>query len=105
MKKAPFGRNLNATLEMLSLDSFVQALHMPRSENSSVVYRPKYNNFLHFSLVSLSPHPRSRRGAERIRQGEGRWSRPPKTALERSDLTEKIQFRESYTEAETKKNS
>ena len=30
-------------------------------------------------------------------------SRPPKTALERRDLTEKFQFRESHAEAETKK--
>ena len=34
-----------------------------------------------FSLVSLGIRLRSRRGAERIRQGEGRWSRPPKPAL------------------------
>ena len=60
--------------------------------------------FDHFSLVCLSPHPRSCRGAERIRQGEGRWSRPSKTALERSDLMEKFQFRESHTEAETTKS-
>ena len=67
---------------------------------------PKKTIFGHFSLVSLiSPHPRSCRGAERIRQGEGRCSRPSKTALERSDLTEKFQFREPRTEAETKKNS
>ena len=58
--------------------------------------------FARFSLVALSIHPRSRRGAERTGQGEGRWSRPPKTALERSDLTEKFQFRESHTEAETR---
>ena len=38
-------------------------------------------------------------------QGKGRWSRPPKTALERSDFSEKFQFRESDTEAETKKNA
>ena len=61
---------------------------MPRSKNSSGEYRPKYKNKAHFSLVSISVYPRSRRGAERIRQGEGRWSRPPKTALERSYLTE-----------------
>ena len=42
----------------------------------------------HISLVSLSVYPRSCRGAERIRQGEGRLSRPPQTALERSYLTE-----------------
>ena len=58
-------------------------------------------NFARFSLVSLSIHPRSLQ--ERIGQGEGRWSRPAKTTLERSDLTEKFQFRESHTEAETKK--
>ena len=35
--------------------------------------------FRNFSLVSLGIRPRSRRDAERIRQGEGRFSRPPKT--------------------------
>ena len=44
--------------------------------------------FCNFSLVSLGIRPRSRRCAERTRQGEGRWSRPPKPALERSYLTE-----------------
>ena len=68
-------------------------------------YRSKYITFAHFSLVSLRINPRERRGAERIRQGEGCWSRPPKTALGRSDLTEKFPFRAPYTEAETKKNS
>ena len=52
----------------------------------------KITLFARFSLVSHSIHPRSRRGTERIRHGEGRWSRPPMTALERSDLTEKFQF-------------
>ena len=64
----------------------------------------KIQKFEPFSLVSLSIHPCSRRGAERIRQGEGRWSRPPQTALERSDLTEKFQFQASHTEAETNKS-
>ena len=63
----------------------------------------KIHFFARFSLISLSIHPRSRRGAERLRQGEGRWSRPQKTALERSDFTEKFQFRASHTKAETKK--
>ena len=57
--------------------------------------------FERFSLVSLSIHPRSRRGAKPIRQGEGRCSRPPEMALERSDFTEKFRFRASHTEAET----
>ena len=63
----------------------------------------KIQNFAHFSLVSLSVYTRSRRGAERIGQGKGRWSRPLKMALERSDSTEKFQFWESHTEAEKKK--
>ena len=76
---------------------------MPISKNTSGVCRPKYIFCSHFSLVSLSIRPRSPQAAERIRQGERRWSRPPKTALERSDLTEKFQFRQSHTEAETEK--
>ena len=51
--------------------------------------QPKYPEFLldmryfcNFSLVSLSIRPPSRRCAERTRQGEGRWSRSPKPALE-----------------------
>ena len=58
--------------------------------------------FCNFSFVSLSIHPPSRQGAERITQGQGRWSRPLKTALERRDWTEKFQFRASRTEAGTK---
>ena len=60
-------------------------------------------HFCNVSLVSLSVYPRSRRGAEWIRQGKVRWSLLPKTALERSDLTEKFQFLEFHTEAETEK--
>ena len=63
---------------------------MPRSENiSSGVYRPKYKKLrTYFSLVSPSPRTRSRPGVKRIRQAEGRLSRPPQTALERSYLTD-----------------
>ena len=52
--------------------------------------QPKSHEFLldmqyfrNFSLVSLGIIRRSRRGAEQIRQGEGRLGGPPKTALER----------------------
>ena len=45
-------------------------------------------HFCNFSLVTLGIRPRSSRCAERTRQGERRWSRPPKTALERSYSTE-----------------
>ena len=49
MKKASSGRNLdaNANLEMMPiwkccpLIYFVQAVHMPRSENGTGVYRPR----------------------------------------------------------------
>ena len=46
--------------------------------------------FCNFSLVSLGIRPRSRRCAGRTRQGEGRWSRPPKAALERSYIRPRI---------------
>ena len=46
--------------------------------------------FCNFSLVSRGVRPRSRRCAERTRQGEGRWSRPPKAALERSYIRPRI---------------
>ena len=46
--------------------------------------------FCNFSLVSLGIRLRSRRCAERTRQGEGRWSRPPKAALERSYIRPRI---------------
>ena len=71
---------------------FVQALHSPRSGDSSGKYRVNYNNVptcrLFFSLVSFSPRTRSRPDAEKIRQGEGRLSHPSKTAVERSYMTE-----------------
>ena len=77
------------------------SIHQDPKNNWRVSF--KIQKIAHFSLVSLSIHPRSRRGAERTRQGEGCLSRPLKTALERSDSTEKFQFRESHTQAETKK--
>ena len=43
--------------------------------------------FCNFSLASLGIRPRSRRCAGRPRQGERRWSHPPKPALEQSYLT------------------
>ena len=46
--------------------------------------------FCNFSLVSLGIRPRSRRCAERTRQGEGRRSRPQKAALERSYIRPRI---------------
>ena len=42
------------------------------------------------SLVSLGARPHSSRCAERKRQGEGRWSRPPKAALEPSHIRPRI---------------
>ena len=85
---------------------FVQALHMyAKIQEKLGRIRPKIQKIAHFSLVSLSPRTRSRPDAERIRHGEGRLSRPPKTALERSYFDREFQFRESHTEAETEKNS
>ena len=56
------------------------------SRSADVKVQPKTRECLlkihfcsNFSLASLSLHPHSRRGAERIRQGERRSSRTPKT--------------------------
>ena len=61
---------------------------------ADVKIQPKSPKFLldmryccSFSLVSLGIRPRSRRCAERTRQGDGRWSRPPRATLERSYST------------------
>ena len=80
------------------------SIHVHRDPENISSVSLKIQNFAHFSHVSLGIYPRSRRGAERIMKGEGCWSRAPKTALERSDLTEKFQFRESHTETETKQS-
>ena len=87
MKKASSGINVNANLCMFSLIfSFMlyicQDLRIARAYTAETIQKKTY-----FSLISLSVYPRSRRGAEQTRQGEGRCSRPPKTALEGSYLT------------------
>ena len=90
-----FGTKYDANVEIMSCQVlFCQPLHTSRSEEK-LKSTVQNTIFARFSLISLSIHPRSRRDAEQIRQGEGRWSRPPKTALEHSDLAEKFQFRAS----------
>ena len=83
-KKPKFGNDANLEINVIPYVFYIQALHMPRFNNSWGVYPPKIQKFAHFSLVSLSPRTRSRPGAERIRQGEGRLSRPPRTCCIRS---------------------
>ena len=67
----PFGNDANFGNYPDPADVKIQ----PKSQD----YLIKIQYFCNFFLVSLSPHPRARRGAQRIRKGEGRWSRPPKT--------------------------
>ena len=86
MKKASSGRNLDANLEVLSL-IYSFKLYICQDPRIARAYTAQNTKQVHFSLVSLGIRPRSRRGAKRMRQGEGRWSRPPKTALERICLT------------------
>ena len=86
-KKFRFQFGNDANLEMLPLDFFVQPGTYAKIQEWLGRIPPKIQQNTHFSLVSFRVYPRSRRGAERITQDEGRWSRPPKTALERSDLT------------------
>ena len=104
MKKATSGRNLYSNLEIMPIWKCCPLIFSFICQDPIIAraYTAQNSTKMHFSLVSLGVYPRSRQGAERIRQGEGRWSLPSKTALERSDLTEKSQFRESHTESETK---
>ena len=86
-EKSIVRKKFNANLEMLSL-SYSFKLYMCQDPRIARAYTAQNTKKAHFPLVSLSVYPRSSQGAERIRHGEGRWSRPPKTALERSYLTE-----------------
>ena len=47
----------------------------PKSQDCLI----KIQYFCNFSLVSLITHWRSRRDAQRLRKGDGCWSRPPKS--------------------------
>ena len=93
MKKASSGRNLYANLEIMPIwkcyPFFIRSSSTyAKIQESLGRIPPKIQKKTHFSLVSLSIYQRLRRGAERIRQGERRWSRLPKKALEGSYLTE-----------------
>ena len=75
----PFGNDANFVNHPGAADLKIQ----PKSPELLLDMR----YFCNFSLVSLGIRPRSRRCAERIRQSDGRLSRPPKTVHERSYLT------------------
>ena len=67
-----FGTKYDAKLKIMSCQVFYQPLHVHQDPENNSIGPFKIQNVAHFSLVSLSVHPRSRRGAQRIRQGEGR---------------------------------
>ena len=54
-KKPKFGNDANLEINVFPYVLFVQAMHMPRSKNSSGVYRPKYKK-LRPSRSSRSAH-------------------------------------------------
>ena len=104
MEKASSGRNLDANLEMLTLDLFVQALHMPRSKNSSGVYRPQYRkNRVPACLVQRLSAFTSRCRTDKA--GRGALEPPPDDGARTKRFDREIPVRESHTEAETEKNS
>ena len=87
---------------MLSLVFFVQALHMPKSNNSAGVYRPKYKkNALLAGLVQRLSAFTSRCRTDK--GGRGALEPPPEDGARTKRFDRKFQFRESHTEAETKK--
>ena len=103
MKKASSGRTLDANLEMLPLPmiySFKPCICQdPRIDRA---YTAQNTNI--FALLACLAQPpsafTSRCGTDKA--GRGTWGPPPEDALERSELAEKFQFRESHTEAQTK---
>ena len=64
----PFGNDANVENHPDAADVKIQ----PKSQD----YLLNKQYFCNLSLVSLSIHSRSCRGAERIRKGEGRWNAP-----------------------------
>ena len=77
----------NYRLEMMPTLYIIQALQTLRYNQISGI-PPRYAVFLQL-LACFARHPSAFTSMwERTRQGEGRWSRPPKAALERSYLTE-----------------
>ena len=79
------------------------SIHEDPKNNWRVPFKIQY--FARFSLVSLSIHPSSRRGAERIRLGRGALEPPPKDGAGTKPFDPEFQFRESHAEAETTTNS
>ena len=66
-----YGTNLEITsCQVLCYQPLRTQVHQGPKNNWRVPF--KIHFFARFSLVSLSIHPRSRQGVERIRQGEGR---------------------------------
>ena len=67
-------------LEMMPILEIIQTLQTLRYHRSRKITSSKYNIFATSPLSrSASIRVRSRRGAQRKRKGEGRWSRPPRT--------------------------
>ena len=91
----PFGNDANFVNHPGAADAKIQ-----RKYQESLL---DMQYFCNFSLVSLDIRLRSRRGAERVRQGEGRFEPPPEYDARTKLFDREFQFRESHTEAETKK--
>ena len=75
-----------------------------RQVTTEVSRLPPQNTIFLQLLACLAQHPPAFTSRCRTdKAGRGAVEPPPKTALERSDLTEKFQFRASHAEAETTK--
>ena len=87
---------------MLSLVFFIQALHMSRSKNSSGVYYPEYEkNAILASLVQRLSAFTSRCRTDK--GGRGTLEPPPEDGARTKRFDREFQYRESHTEAKTKK--
>ena len=98
-----FDANLEMMPKILSLDFFIQALHMPRSKNSSGVYRlhnEKKSAHLACLVQRLSAFT-SRCKTDKA--GRGALEPTLEDGVRTKRFDREIPVRESHTEAETKK--
>ena len=104
MKKASSGRHLDATLEVLSLIYSFKLYNMPRSKDSSGVYRPKKKkNALLACLAQRLSAFTSRCRTDAA--GRGALEPSPEDGARTKRFDGEFQFRESHTERPRRKKT
>ena len=97
-----FGNYVNLEINVLPYVFLIQVLHMPRSNNSCGVYRPKYQKLRILARLAQPTYPiPARCGTDTA--GRGAFEPPTESGPWTKLFDREFQFRESHTEPETKK--